>query len=73
MDERNSHTLTITFHQTNEGRDTVTTRSFATHTDHSLAMSMEPFLARVLTDHYGRERASVILSRAKEALDRGVA
>jgi hypothetical protein len=72
MDEHNSHTLTITFHQTSEGLDKSTTRSQFGHNAYSISNQTPSLLAVALVDHYGRGRASVILERAKEAIDRGV-
>jgi hypothetical protein len=73
MDERNSHTLTITLHQTSEGLDKSTTRSQSGHNAYSISNQTPNLLAVALVDHYGRDRARVILEEAKEAMDRGVA
>jgi hypothetical protein len=70
MDERNPHTLTITFHQTSEGLDKSTTRSQSGHNAYSVSNQTPFLLAVALIDHYGRERASVILEEAKEVVDR---
>ena len=71
MDERNSHTLTITFHQTSEGLGKSTTRSQFGHNAYSISNQTPGLLAVALVDHYGRDRACVILEEAKEAIERG--
>jgi hypothetical protein len=73
IEERNSHTLTITFHQTSEGLDKSTTRSQSGHNAYSISNQTPGLLAVALVDHYGRDRARVILEEAKETIDRGVA
>ena len=69
MDERNSHTLTITFRQTSEGLGKSTTRSQFGHNAYSISNQTPSLLAVALVDHYGRDRARVILEEAKEAMD----